>query len=198
MTVLELTIREEGIQKERIGLTRISRSEMGLSLEANIFNIFCGFGSWPKKSNYRARIDDEALSRFAPSKEFGDTSFSGRDDWSKWAQGKIDQGDFRNRMLKRQVEKEHNPTVMKEKLEFKRPPDVKTVVRRFIKQLILSVLPERPAVCWLNPLKAIPDRVLSLTGVLCIAERPARTDRSEHFINFYIRHRLSSCAQGRS
>ena len=116
MTVLKLTIREEGIQKERIGLTRISRLEMGLSLEVNIFNIFCGFG--------------------------------------------------------RRLKKERNPTVMKEKLEFKRPPDVKTVVRRFIKQLILSVLPERLAVCWLSPHKAIPDRILSLTGVLASLTAP--------------------------
>jgi hypothetical protein len=48
-----------------------------------------------KKCNYCVWIDDQALSRFAPSREFNEIVSSGREDWSKWVQAKIDQGDFK-------------------------------------------------------------------------------------------------------
>jgi hypothetical protein len=46
---------------------------------------------------------------------------SGREDWSKWVQAKIDQGDFRNRVLKfeKTGQKEIDLTEMEKKLEFK-------------------------------------------------------------------------------
>jgi hypothetical protein len=74
-----------------------------------------------KKCNYCVWIDDQALSRFPPSREFDEIVSSGRGDWSKWVQAKIDQGDFRNRVLKfeKTGQKEIDLTEMEKKLEFK-------------------------------------------------------------------------------
>jgi hypothetical protein len=73
-----------------------------------------------KKANYCVWIEEDALARFAPSQEFGEISASGREDWSKWVQDKIDQGDFRNRVLKfeKTGQREIDLTEMQEKLEF--------------------------------------------------------------------------------
>jgi hypothetical protein len=73
-----------------------------------------------KKCNYCVWIEDDALSRFAPSKQFDEISSSGREDWGKWVREKIDQADFRNRVLKfeKSGQKEIDLTEMKEKLEF--------------------------------------------------------------------------------
>jgi hypothetical protein len=54
-----------------------------------------------KKCNYCVWIDDENLSHFAThSNEFEDIASLKREEWEKWVQGKIDQGDFRNLVLK--------------------------------------------------------------------------------------------------
>jgi hypothetical protein len=73
-----------------------------------------------KKCNYCVWIEDDALFRFAPSKQFDEISSSGREDWGKWVREKIDQADFRNRVLKfeKSGQKEIDLTEMKEKLEF--------------------------------------------------------------------------------
>ena len=74
--------------------------------------------SGEKKCNYCVWIDDESLSHFAPSKEFEEIATSQRKDWSEWVQGKIDQGDFRNVVLKLEKtgRKEINLNEMEEKL----------------------------------------------------------------------------------
>jgi hypothetical protein len=74
-----------------------------------------------KKCNYCVWITDDALSQFAPSKDFDEISSSYRDDWSTWVREKIDRGDFRNRVLKfeKGAQQEIDLTEMREKLEFK-------------------------------------------------------------------------------
>jgi hypothetical protein len=53
-----------------------------------------------KKCNYCVWIDDENLTHFTQSKEFEEIASLKREQWRKWIQGKIDQGDFRNLVLK--------------------------------------------------------------------------------------------------
>lgn len=54
-----------------------------------------------KKCNYCVWIDDENLTQFTThSKEFEEIASLKKDQWRKWVQGKIDQGDFRNLVLK--------------------------------------------------------------------------------------------------
>jgi len=53
-----------------------------------------------KKSNYCVWIEDEALSRFGSSKDFEPIVLSQREAWNKWVKGKIDTGDFGNKVLK--------------------------------------------------------------------------------------------------
>jgi hypothetical protein len=54
-----------------------------------------------KKCNYCVWIDDENLTHFAThSNKFEDIASLKREQWRKWVQGKIDQGDFRNLVLK--------------------------------------------------------------------------------------------------
>jgi hypothetical protein len=53
-----------------------------------------------KKSNYCVWIEDEALSRFDLSKDFDAIVASQREGWNRWVKGKIDEGDFRNKVLK--------------------------------------------------------------------------------------------------
>lgn len=73
-----------------------------------------------KKCNYCVWIDDEAFSRFAPSENFEEIISSQREEWSKWVQGKIDQGDFNNVILKieKTGQKEISLNEMEEKLSF--------------------------------------------------------------------------------
>lgn len=61
-----------------------------------------------KKCNYCVWIVDEALTRFAPSGDFASIVTSHRDQWTTWVKGKIDAGDFGNKVLKcdRDSEKE--------------------------------------------------------------------------------------------
>jgi len=53
-----------------------------------------------KKCNYCVWIDEENLNRFGRSEGFEEIASSRREEWSKWVQEKIDQGDFRNLALK--------------------------------------------------------------------------------------------------
>ena len=74
-----------------------------------------------KKCNYCVWIDDETLPRFSPVKEFEKIASSQREEWSKWVQGKIDGGDFRNLVLKLEKtgQKEINLSEMEEHLKAK-------------------------------------------------------------------------------
>jgi hypothetical protein len=53
-----------------------------------------------KKCNFCIWIDDESLPHFAPTKDFQAIAYSLREEWKKWVEEKIDQGDFRNLVLK--------------------------------------------------------------------------------------------------
>ena len=53
-----------------------------------------------KKCNYCVWIVDEALTRFGQSGDFGSIVSSQREIWNKWVKGKIDAGDFGNKVLK--------------------------------------------------------------------------------------------------
>ncbi len=71
-----------------------------------------------KKCNYCVWIDDETMGHFAPLKSFEEVVSSKREEWTQWVQGKIDQGDFRNLVLKLEKTgaKEINLSEMEEKL----------------------------------------------------------------------------------
>jgi hypothetical protein len=53
-----------------------------------------------KKCRYCVWIDPDALARFDPSKNFDSIASSHSEKWGQWVKAKIDQGDFRNRVLK--------------------------------------------------------------------------------------------------
>jgi hypothetical protein len=53
-----------------------------------------------KKCNYCVWIVDEALTRFDQSGDFASIVSSQRDIWNRWVKGKIDCGDFGNKVLK--------------------------------------------------------------------------------------------------
>jgi len=53
-----------------------------------------------KKCNYCVWIDDENLALFTQSNEFEEIASIKREQWRNWVQEKIDQGDFRNLVLK--------------------------------------------------------------------------------------------------
>jgi len=53
-----------------------------------------------KKCHYCVWIVDEALTRFDQSGDFASIVSSQRDTWNKWVKGKIDSGDFGNKVLK--------------------------------------------------------------------------------------------------
>jgi hypothetical protein len=73
-----------------------------------------------KKCSFCVWIDDETLSIFSQSKAFEEIASSQREDWTRWVQGKIDQGDFRNLVLKfeKTGRKEIDLSEMTEKIEF--------------------------------------------------------------------------------
>ncbi len=53
-----------------------------------------------KKCNCCVWIDDDNLERFGRSEGFEEIASSRREEWVQWIKKKIDQGDFRNRVLK--------------------------------------------------------------------------------------------------
>jgi hypothetical protein len=61
-----------------------------------------------EKCNYCVWIVDEALTRFDQSGDFNSIASSQRETWNKWVRGRIDAGDFSNKVLKydRDSEKE--------------------------------------------------------------------------------------------
>jgi hypothetical protein len=59
-----------------------------------------------KKSNYCVWIVDDALARFDPSRDFDSIAASQREQWDSWVKGKIDAGDFGNKVLKYEEEGE--------------------------------------------------------------------------------------------
>ena len=71
-----------------------------------------------KKCNYCVWIDNENIGLFAPLKSFEEIVSSKREEWYKWVRGKIDQGDFRNLVLKLEKTgpKEINLSEMEERL----------------------------------------------------------------------------------
>ena len=60
-----------------------------------------------KKCNYCVWIADDALTRFDPSNDFNTIVASRKAAWHRWVKGKIDRGDFRNRVLKFEKTGEH-------------------------------------------------------------------------------------------
>lgn len=60
-----------------------------------------------KKSNYCVWIEDDILSRFATKGDFDSIVSSHREKWNDWVRGKIDGGDFGNKVLKIDKEGEH-------------------------------------------------------------------------------------------
>lgn len=70
-----------------------------------------------KKCNYCVWIDDENLANFVPGKDFEVIAYSRREEWRKWVQEKIDQGDFRNLVLK--VEKRGSRVIDMSEMETK-------------------------------------------------------------------------------
>ena len=59
-----------------------------------------------KKCNYCVWIVDEALVRFDQARDFDSIVSSQRETWNKWVKGKIDAGDFGNKVLKYEYEGE--------------------------------------------------------------------------------------------
>jgi hypothetical protein len=53
-----------------------------------------------KKCNYCVWIADEALSRFDKAKDFNAVASAQKTVWHKWVKGKLDAGDFKNKVLK--------------------------------------------------------------------------------------------------
>ncbi len=70
-----------------------------------------------KKCNFCVWIDDESLSHFAPTKDFEVIAYSRREEWRRWVQDKIDQGDFRNLVLK--LEKKGSRVIDLSEMEMK-------------------------------------------------------------------------------
>ena len=109
------------MQKEKVWSYGNFQVREGLKPESEHFQYFFVISEGgEKKCTYCIWVEDEALSRFAPSKKFDEISSSGREDWNKWVRAKIDHGDFRNRVLKveKSGQKEVDLTEMKGKLEF--------------------------------------------------------------------------------
>jgi hypothetical protein len=75
-----------------------------------------------KKCNYCVWIDDENLTHFATqSNEFEEIASLKKDQWRKWVQEKIDQGDFRNLVLK--LEKNRQQEIDLAEMEKKLKPE---------------------------------------------------------------------------
>lgn len=75
--------------------------EEGLKPGSKTFRYFFKIQeSGEKKCNYCVWIADNALERLNPSKDFDGIIASNKADWHQWVKDKIDDGDFRNRALK--------------------------------------------------------------------------------------------------
>ncbi len=73
----------------------------GMKPESSDFRYFFSVSEGSeKKSRYCVWIESDALDRFDSSKNFESIASSHSQQWGQWVKGKIDQGDFRNRVLK--------------------------------------------------------------------------------------------------
>ncbi len=73
----------------------------GLKPESSQFRYFFSLSEASvKKCRYCVWILPDGLARFDPAKDFEAIASSHSAKWGKWVKGKIDQGDFRNRVLK--------------------------------------------------------------------------------------------------
>ena len=73
----------------------------GLKPESTHFQYFYVVSEQAKKKcNYCVWIVDDALTRFDRSGDFASIVSSQRETWNKWVKGKIDAGDFGNKVLK--------------------------------------------------------------------------------------------------
>ena len=73
----------------------------GLKPESTHFQYFYVVSEQGKKKcNYCVWIVDEALTRFDQARDFASIVSSRREIWNKWVKGKIDAGDFGNKVLK--------------------------------------------------------------------------------------------------
>jgi len=73
----------------------------GLKPESKHFQYFYVVSEQAKKKcNYCVWIVDEALTRFDKSGDFASIVSSQRETWNRWVKGKIDAGDFDNKVLK--------------------------------------------------------------------------------------------------
>ncbi len=120
--MVKMRMEEKEMQRERKWSYKNFQIREGLKPGSNHFQYFFVISEGGDKiCNYCVWIEDEALSKFAPSREFDEIVSSGRDNWNKWVRAKIDQEDFRNRVLKveKTGEKEVDLTEMERKLEFK-------------------------------------------------------------------------------
>jgi hypothetical protein len=87
--------------QERIWVYKNFQIKEGLKPESTHLQYFFVVSEGDEqKCNYCVWVEDEALSRFAPSEGFEEIVSSQRKEWHKWVQEKIDQGDFRNLVLK--------------------------------------------------------------------------------------------------
>lgn len=73
----------------------------GLKPESSQFRYFFSVSEGSeKKSRYCVWILPDGLARFDPSKNFEAIASSHSEKWGQWVKGKIDSGDFSNRVLK--------------------------------------------------------------------------------------------------
>ncbi len=108
------------MDKEKIWSYKNLQVKEGLKPGSKHFQYFFVVSeSGKKKCNYCVWIDDENLTQFGPLKKYEEIVSSQREEWSKWVQGKIDQGNFRNLVLKleRKGQKEIDLNEMEEKLK---------------------------------------------------------------------------------
>ncbi len=94
----------------------------GLKPESEHFQYFFAVSEkGEKKCNYCVWIDQGNLERFGRSEGFEEIASSRREEWSQWIKEKIDQGDFRNRVLK--LEEEGPNEIDLSEMETKLTPD---------------------------------------------------------------------------
>jgi hypothetical protein len=97
---MPIRLRKERKMKEKWSYKEFQIIE-GLKPGSKHFQYFFSVAeSGEKKCNYCVWIEDDALSQFDKSGQFQTIISSQRDNWNKWVMEKIDQGDFRNRVLK--------------------------------------------------------------------------------------------------
>jgi len=79
----------------------------GLKPGSKHFQYFYVISEGGKKTcNYCVWIEDKALSHFGQKGDFDSIVSSQREVWNRWVKGKIDEGDFGNKVLKYEKEGE--------------------------------------------------------------------------------------------